>query len=239
MDHMVEVAAQDVTITSISDTSYIPCVERPQFPKSLPRPISPAGRIAKRALDLIIAVPSLLTLSPILAILGVAVKSDSKGPALYKSIRVGENGKQFTCYKFRSMVVNADELKDRLRKKNERKGATFKIADDPRITRFGGFIRRYSLDELPQIWNVIVGDMSIVGPRPHPIDDVMRYRPEHMMRCVVKPGLTGLWQVRARRSPSFELNIRLDLEYIRRWSLGLDLLIILETFRAVCRGEGQ
>jgi lipopolysaccharide/colanic/teichoic acid biosynthesis glycosyltransferase len=136
------------------------------------------------------------------------------------------------------MIVNADRSKERLRKKNERSGPTFKMANDPRITPLGRFIRRYSIDEIPQLYNVIRGDMSIVGPRPHPIDDVLRYSPVHLQRCIVKPGLTCLWQVLARRSPSFEINMQLDLEYIREWSLLLDLKIILRTFAVVLKGEG-
>jgi lipopolysaccharide/colanic/teichoic acid biosynthesis glycosyltransferase len=202
-------------------------------------PIPAYGRFFKRCVDLMIAIPSLILLAPVFAITAIAIKLDSKGPVFYNSIRVGLRGRRFVCRKFRSMILNADELKERLRKHNQRRGPTFKIADDPRITPFGRFLRRYSLDELPQLVNVIVGDMSIVGPRPHPLDDVARYRPEHLRRCAVKPGLTGLWQIRARQSPSFELNMKLDQMYIRGWSLLFDLRIILETFAVVCRGDGQ
>jgi lipopolysaccharide/colanic/teichoic acid biosynthesis glycosyltransferase len=137
------------------------------------------------------------------------------------------------------MVANADDSKEDLRQHNQRHGPTFKIKNDPRLTRLGPFLRRYSIDELPQILNVISGDMSIVGPRPHPYDDVVRYRPEDLRRCVVKPGLTCLWQVKARRSPSFAINMDLDMQYIDGWSLLFDLKLILLTFAAVLRGDGQ
>lgn len=202
-------------------------------------PIPPFGLFIKRCLDLLIAIPAAIVLLPISLLVAIVIKIDSAGPALYRSIRVGKGGKRFTCYKFRSMVANADDWKEHLRSQNQRHGPTFKIHDDPRLTRLGPFLRRYSIDELPQIWNVIRGDMSIVGPRPHPYDDVVRYQPEHMRRCVVKPGLTCLWQVKARRSPSFDINMELDMQYIEGWSLLLDCKIIFFTFAAVLRGEGQ
>jgi lipopolysaccharide/colanic/teichoic acid biosynthesis glycosyltransferase len=202
-------------------------------------PISVGGLFVKRCVDLLIVIPSALLLAPLFALVAIAIKLDSRGPVLYRSLRVGRKGRLFSCYKFRSMVANADDLKAHLRKKNERHGPTFKIFDDPRLTRLGPFIRRYSIDELPQLFNIIRGEMSIVGPRPHPVDDVVRYRPEHMRRCVVKPGLTCLWQIRARSSPSFDINMNLDLQYIEQWSLMLDLKIIFRTFAAVLRGEGQ
>jgi lipopolysaccharide/colanic/teichoic acid biosynthesis glycosyltransferase len=139
----------------------------------------------------------------------------------------------------RTMVTNADELKDSLRHQNERQGPFFKITDDPRITRSGRILRKYSLDELPQLWNVFKGDMSLVGPRPHPIDDFERYNLEHLRRLDVKPGLTGLWQVTARRDPSFETNLALDIDYIENWSLGLDVRILLRTFPEVLRATGN
>lgn len=202
-------------------------------------PISRSDLFLKRCMDLLIAIPAAVFLAPILAIVAIAVKLDSSGPIFYRSLRVGKWGHIFTCYKFRSMVANADAWKEDLRRHNQRHGPTFKMDDDPRLTRLGPFIRRYSLDELPQLINVIKGEMSIVGPRPHPFDDVVRYRPEHLRRCVVKPGLTGLWQVKARRSPSFDLNMQLDMHYIDTWSFLLDLKLILLTFAALCRGEGQ
>ena len=161
------------------------------------------------------------------------------GPVLYIAKRAGRKGKSFRCYKFRTMVANADELKEHLRRTNERSGPFFKVRNDPRITRFGKILRRYSLDELPQLWNVVKGDMSLVGPRPHPLDDVAGYEAEHLGRLDVTPGITGLWQVTARRDPYFRRGLELDREYIRTWSLTLDFMILLRTFRAVLCGSGD
>jgi lipopolysaccharide/colanic/teichoic acid biosynthesis glycosyltransferase len=137
------------------------------------------------------------------------------------------------------MVSNAEELKKTLRAQNERSGPIFKITADPRITRVGHWLRRYSLDELPQLWNVLRGDMSLVGPRPHPLDDFAAYELEHFARLDVTPGLTGLWQVTARRDPSFQRALELDREYIRSWSLGMDARILLKTVKAVVQGSGD
>jgi lipopolysaccharide/colanic/teichoic acid biosynthesis glycosyltransferase len=137
------------------------------------------------------------------------------------------------------MVDGADGLKDSLRQLNERQEPFFKIGNDRRVTRLGHFLRKYSLDELPQFWNVLKGDMSLVGPRPHPEDDYARYRPEDHKRLDLKPGITGLWQVTARRNPSFETCMKLDLEYMTRWSLMLDFEILMRTVPAVLSGEGQ
>jgi exopolysaccharide biosynthesis polyprenyl glycosylphosphotransferase len=202
------------------------------------QPIPVLGFFVKRLLDLVASSLLLIASAPILSALALWVYFDSLGPALYSSRRVGRKGRIFTCYKLRTMVVDADQLKDSLRQYNERQGPFFKIADDPRITRVGRILRKYSLDELPQLWNVFKGDMSLVGPRPHPIDDFERYNLEHLRRLEVKPGLTGLWQVTARRDPSFDKNLALDLQYIETWSLGLDVRILLNTIPAVVRGEG-
>jgi lipopolysaccharide/colanic/teichoic acid biosynthesis glycosyltransferase len=137
------------------------------------------------------------------------------------------------------MVSGADRLKDDLRENNQRSGPFFKISNDPRITRLGRFLRRYSLDELPQLWNVVKGDMSLVGPRPHPLEDVAGYEIEHLARLDVTPGITGLWQVTARRDPSFQRGMELDREYIRTWSLRSDMRILLKTFLAVVQGSGD
>ena len=137
------------------------------------------------------------------------------------------------------MVSNADDFKEQLRKDNERAGPFFKMGGDPRITRVGRYLRRYSFDELPQLWNVLIGDMSLVGPRPHPLDDVAGYDIEHLARLDVTPGITGLWQVTARRDPSFVRGMELDREYIRTWSLRLDFRILFRTVLAVLCGSGQ
>ena len=197
------------------------------------------GLFLKRIVDVAGSVLLMLALWPLLAAIALLIKFDSEGPVLYSADRVGRKGRLFRCYKFRTMVHNADELKDALRGGNERAGPFFKISRDPRITRIGRFLRRYSLDELPQLWNVMKGEMSLVGPRPHPLDDFAEYEIEHLARLDVTPGITGLWQVTARRDPSFQRGMELDREYIRTWSLGLDLQILLKTFLAVMQGSGS
>ena len=193
----------------------------------------------KRLVDFLGAAFVLVLVSPLLAVIAGWIKLDSPGPVLYCAPRAGRKGMRFRCYKFRTMVSNADALKDRLRENNQRSGPFFKIAGDPRITRVGRLLRRYSLDELPQIWNVLKGDMSLVGPRPHPLDDVASYEIEHLARLDVTPGITGLWQVSARRDPSFRRGMELDREYIRTWSLLSDLRILMRTVLAVARGSGE
>ena len=204
----------------------------------LREPISTFWLLIKRAMDVSGAVFGLLMLSPLLGVAALMIRLDSPGPAFYASRRMGKKGRKFPCYKLRTMVTNADELKEELRGRNERQGPFFKIANDPRITRVGRWLRKYSIDELPQLWNVLVGDMSLVGPRPHPVDDYERYEVEHLRRLDVKPGLTCLWQVYARRDPSFETNMALDLEYIETWNLWLDAKILLKTLPTVLNGSG-
>ncbi len=177
--------------------------------------------------------------APLLAGIALIIKAASPGKILYPATRVGLKGRRFICYKFRTMVSDADRLKDGLRAGNERQGPCFKIAADPRITRVGQILRRYSLDELPQLWNVLRGEMSMVGPRPHPVDDFEHYRLEHLRRLDVTPGITGLWQVTARRDPSFQRNMALDLDYIEHWSLGMDLWILWRTVFVILRGSGS
>jgi lipopolysaccharide/colanic/teichoic acid biosynthesis glycosyltransferase len=197
------------------------------------------GFLAKRILDILIALCGLISLAPALLIVSILIKLESDGPILYKAPRAGHKGRPFRCYKFRTMVKNADDLKAGLREQNRRVGPFFKITCDPRITRIGKFLRRYSLDELPQLWNVLKGEMSMVGPRPHPLDDVSGYTTEHLPRLDVIPGITGLWQVTARQDPSFQTGMRLDMEYIHQWSLGMDFSILLKTARVVLRGSGE
>ncbi len=203
------------------------------------RPVLITGLLVKRIMDLLLSAIGVLLLWPFLLAIALAVKLESAGPVIYASHRAGKKGQKFVCYKFRTMVDGADGLKDFLRQFNERQDPFFKIADDPRVTRLGRFLRKYSLDELPQLWNVLKGDMSLVGPRPHPVDDYARYRPEDHRRLDLKPGLTGLWQVTARRNPSFETCLKLDLEYMRHWTLLLDCKILLRTVPAVLSGEGS
>lgn len=202
-------------------------------------PIPFTGLMIKRLMDLAGSALALLSLAPLLVLIALGIRLDSPGPVIYRSRRMGRKGRAFTCYKFRTMVANADALKEELLQRNERTGPFFKMSNDPRITRLGRVLRKYSLDELPQFWNVLIGDMSLVGPRPHPIDEYERYTLEHRRRLDVKPGVTGLWQITARRDPSFDTNMTLDLRYIENWTLAFDLRILLRTFAVVARGDGE
>ena len=198
-----------------------------------------AGLVVKRVIDVVGAGLGLILISPILLTIALLIKMDSPGPILYIANRAGKKGRAFRCYKFRTMATDADQRKHALREKNLRAGPIFKIFDDPRVTRVGRFLRRYSLDELPQLCNVVKGEMSLVGPRPHPVDEFAAYELSHLARLDITPGLTGLWQVSARRDPSFDRAMELDREYIRTWSLALDLRILLKTVFAVAQGSGN
>lgn len=203
------------------------------------KPIPELGLFIKRVMDLVCGFLMFLLTLPVLIVVAVIIKIDSPdGPIIYRSKRVGKKGAFFYCYKFRTMLANADDLKDKLRELNERSGPFFKITNDPRITRVGRFLRKYSLDELPQLFNLINGDMSLVGPRPHPLDDFKLYNLEDYRRLDVKPGITSLWAVEARNDPSFERNMELDLFYIENWSIWLDLRILLKTVPTVLKGSG-
>ena len=202
-------------------------------------PIPEPELFLKRAMDIIGSAIGLIVLSPILGLLTLAIKLDSDGPVLYRAHRIGRKGRRFICHKFRTMVTNADDLKDKLRHLNEREGPFFKIEQDPRITRVGRFLRKYSLDELPQLWDVLRGDMSLVGPRPHPVDDYEQYSLEHLRRLDVTPGITGLWQITARRDPSFEKALALDNQYIETWSFLSDMRILLRTIPSLIKGAGS
>jgi len=201
-------------------------------------PLPAVGLLLKRAVDIALSAIGLILASPLLAGIALAIKMDSPGLVFYRAPRIGLKGRRFLCYKFRTMAADADKLKDQLRQFNERKGAMFKISNDPRVTRVGRILRRYSLDEVPQLWNVLRGEMSLVGPRPHPLDDFERYALEDLQRLEVTPGLTGLWQITARRDPSFARSMMLDRQYIGHWSLGMDFWILCKTFGTVLRGEG-
>ncbi len=202
-------------------------------------PIPAFGLFLKRMTDVFGSAVILLLLSPLLLLITVAIVVDSPGPVFYRGYRMGKKGRKFLCYKFRTMVPNADDMKEELRALNERDGPFFKIANDPRLTRIGGFLRKYSLDELPQLWNVFKGEMSLVGPRPHPLDDVKNYTLEHFRRLDVTPGITCLWQTDARHDPSFEKAMALDSKYIENWSYLLDLKILLRTIPTVLKGTGR
>jgi exopolysaccharide biosynthesis polyprenyl glycosylphosphotransferase len=201
-------------------------------------PLPSGALFLKRLLDVTGAMFGLVLASPLMAIVALLIRLDSPGPVFYSAERTGAKGRRFHCYKFRSMVTDSAQLKEDLRARNQRQGPIFKIDDDPRVTRIGRTIRRYSLDELPQLWNVLCGEMSLVGPRPHPVDEVNHYELHQFRRLDVKPGITGLWQITARNCPSFELNMHLDLTYIENWSLRLDLRILANTIRVLFAPEG-
>lgn len=186
-------------------------------------------RFLKRAIDVLGSLIGLVLLSPILIAVGVAIKIDSKGPIVYSQTRVGRNGNHFKMYKFRSMVINADELLERLRDKNEMDGPMFKIKEDPRITKVGKFIRNTSIDELPQLINVLKGDMSLVGPRPSLPKEVDQFDPWMLERLVVRPGLTCFWQISGRNNISFRDWMEMDVKYVRERSTLVDLKLIFKT----------
>jgi lipopolysaccharide/colanic/teichoic acid biosynthesis glycosyltransferase len=197
------------------------------------------GRMLKRPLDLVISAVALVLLSPLMFLIAIAVRLDSPGPIFYCAERIGRKGRTFCCWKFRTMIVNADAMQEQLSKMNERDGVLFKIKQDPRVTRIGHFLRRYSLDELPQFFNVLTGDMSVVGPRPPLSREVRQYELAHLRRLEVLPGITGLWQVQARQDPSFDQYISLDTAYVDNWSLWLDMKIMAKTAGVVLSGTGS
>jgi exopolysaccharide biosynthesis polyprenyl glycosylphosphotransferase len=197
------------------------------------------GLMFKRVLDILFSALALAILSPVLLAIAIAVKLDSRGPVFYSSERIGKKGIVFRCSKFRTMVRDAEKRRGDVMHMNERDGVLFKISNDPRITKLGRFLRKYSLDELPQFINVLRGDMSIVGPRPPIASEVKEYKLNHLRRLDVTPGITGLWQVQARQDPSFDHYISLDVAYIENWSLWLDLKIIARTIGVVFAGTGS
>ncbi|OPX07450.1 sugar transferase, partial [Gordonia sp. i37] len=197
-----------------------------------------ANRFRKAALDRVGALTALLMLAPIMVAVGIAIKVDSAGPIFYRAVRIGLNNKPFEMWKFRSMVQDADKRKHELAHLDEGAGVLFKMRDDPRVTRVGQFIRRYSLDELPQLFNVVTGSMSLVGPRPPLPDEVEKYDGRVARRMLVKPGITGLWQVSGRSDLSWEESVRLDLSYVENWSIMQDVVILWRTAKAVLAKEG-
>jgi len=197
------------------------------------------GLLLKRGMDMLLACLILVVLSPLLLVVALAVKLDSHGPVLYFSERLGKKGRVFRCIKFRTMVRDAEMRRADVMHMNERDGVLFKITNDPRITKLGRFLRKYSLDELPQFFNVLRGDMSIVGPRPPLASEVKEYKLSHLRRLDVMPGITGLWQVQARQDPSFDNYISLDVTYVDNWSIWLDLKILVRTIAVVLAGTGS
>jgi exopolysaccharide biosynthesis polyprenyl glycosylphosphotransferase len=195
--------------------------------------------LVKRLLDIFASGILLGALAPMFALVALLIKLDSPGPVLFRQERVGLNKRRFSLFKFRTMVEGAEHQQPLLEGRNQAHGPVFKIKDDPRITRLGQFLRHYSIDELPQLLNVLKGNMSLVGPRPLPVRDVERIDTRwHKRRLSMKPGVTCLWQVNGRSDVNFDRWVRMDLEYIDNWSLGLDLKILLKTIPAVVKGSG-
>jgi exopolysaccharide biosynthesis polyprenyl glycosylphosphotransferase len=195
--------------------------------------------LLKRMVDIVFSTLILICILPVLLAIAIAIKLDSKGPVFYHAQRLGKKGRVFRCLKFRTMVRDADKRLADVMHMNERDGVLFKISNDPRITKPGRFLRKYSLDELPQFFNVLHGDMSIVGPRPPLASEVQAYQLSHLRRLDVTPGITGLWQVQSRQDPSFDSYISLDVTYIENWSVWLDIKIILRTIGVVVAGTGS
>jgi len=197
------------------------------------------GLVFKRIFDTAFSLLTLLALSPLLVAIAIAIKLDSPGPVFYTSERIGKRGVVFRCFKFRTMVRDAEKRRSEIMHMNERDDVLFKISNDPRITRLGRLLRKYSIDELPQFFNVLRGDMSIVGPRPPLAGEVRNYDLSHLRRLDVTPGITGLWQVQGRQDPSFASYVSLDVAYIESWSFWLDFKIIVRTIAVVFAGTGM
>jgi exopolysaccharide biosynthesis polyprenyl glycosylphosphotransferase len=226
---LVEVAGPNVALRPAAGLSLL----------HLERPSSRTGRMLGKALiDRVVGTLILLAASPVIAAAALAVRLTSRGPVFFKQVRMGVDGRTFTMYKLRSMVVDAEDQRATLLDQSSRDGLMFKMAHDPRVTRVGAFLRRFSIDELPQLLNVVRGDMSLVGPRPPLQSEFARYHDAVHRRLRVRPGLTGLWQVSGRADLSWEESVRLDLRYVDNWSIALDLLILWKTARAVLRGSG-
>ncbi len=198
-----------------------------------------AELVLKRLLDVVFSSVVLLLLAPVLAAIALSIKLDSPGPIFYSSERIGKKGIVFSCLKFRTMVADAETRRAELQHMNEREGVLFKMSNDPRVTKLGRLLRKYSLDELPQFFNVLRGDMSVVGPRPPLASEVREYKLSHLRRLDVTPGITGLWQVQGRRDPSFDSYVSLDVTYIENWSIWLDIKIIIRTIGVVFAGTGS
>jgi exopolysaccharide biosynthesis polyprenyl glycosylphosphotransferase len=226
---LVEVAGPRLHIRPFEGLPLL-AVEQPRF--------EGGARVVKALLDRSMAAVALLLLAPLLAVIAAAVKVTSPGPVFYRQERVGLNGTTFRMLKFRSMVVDADQRLATLRSANVSDGLLFKVREDPRVTPLGRRLRRFSLDELPQLFNVLTGSMSLVGPRPPLPSEVARYDSSVSRRLLVKPGLTGLWQISGRSDLPWEETVRLDLRYVENWSLALDALILWKTGRAVLSASG-
>lgn len=224
----------ELVTSSISfDQAYdYPCIE------IVKTPLRGLNLFLKRASDIVLSLLGIIIISPILLIVALFIKLDSKGPVFIHQKRIGKNGAPFHMHKFRSMVNNAEELKEQLEKYNEADGPAFKMKNDPRITWVGRFIRKFSIDELPQLFNVLKGEMSLIGPRPPLPNEVEQYSDFQWRRLDIRPGITGLWQVSGRSDITFDEWVKLDLYYIEKWSISLELKILLKTIPVVLKGEG-
>jgi exopolysaccharide biosynthesis polyprenyl glycosylphosphotransferase len=244
LDTLVKARAQGVDLSVVLDLySGLPSTpieyigQFPMIPLHY-RHVPELALLSKRILDYSFSALAIILLWPLLLAIAVAIKLDSKGPVFYFSERIGKKGQVFRCMKFRTMVRDAEKRRSEVMHMNERDGILFKVSNDPRVTRLGRFLRMYSLDELPQFFNVLHGDMSLVGPRPPILSEVRKYQPSDLRRLDVIPGITGLWQVNARKDPSFDSYISLDVAYINNWSFWLDLKIIVRTIGVVFAGTG-
>jgi exopolysaccharide biosynthesis polyprenyl glycosylphosphotransferase len=226
---LLDVAGPRTSIRPIAGLTLLH-VDHPQL--SGPR------QVLKDLFDRTAAAAALIVLAPLMTAIALAIRSAGAGPVLFTQTRVGKDGRTFKIYKFRTMVVDAEKLIAELRAKNEHDGVLFKMREDPRITRVGARLRKWSLDELPQLFNVLLGEMSLVGPRPALPDEAARYADLVRRRLVVRPGLTGLWQVSGRSDLSWEESVRLDLRYVENWSFALDLQILWKTFSVIFKGAG-
>jgi exopolysaccharide biosynthesis polyprenyl glycosylphosphotransferase len=226
---VMDVAGPRTTIRPVAGLPLLH-VDHPEF--------TGARQVIKGTFDKVVALTALIMLAPLMACIALAVRLSDGGPALFRQTRVGRDERLFTVYKFRTMVSDAEKQKNALQAQNEGNGLLFKIRDDPRITSIGAWLRRYSLDELPQLWNVLKGDMSLVGPRPALSAEAAEYDYYVRRRLAVKPGVTGLWQVSGRSDLSWEEAVRLDVRYVEQWSLMLDLQILWKTWSAVVHGSG-
>jgi exopolysaccharide biosynthesis polyprenyl glycosylphosphotransferase len=226
---LMDVAGPRISIRPVAGLPLLH-VEHPE--------LSGGRQLVKSLFDRVAALGALLLLAPLFFAISIAIKVNSSGPVLFRQLRIGRDGREFTVLKFRTMVPDAERRKIDLVQRNEHDGLLFKIRQDPRVTSIGARLRRYSLDELPQLINVLRGDMSLVGPRPPLPEEVARYGDDVRRRLVVRPGMTGLWQVSGRSDLTWEESVRLDLRYVENWSLMLDLQILWKTWSAVARGSG-
>jgi exopolysaccharide biosynthesis polyprenyl glycosylphosphotransferase len=228
---LTDVAGPRINIRPVSGLPLLQIAE-PRF--------SGVARVVKKGIDLIASSLFILLLAPVLATVAVLVKASSPGPVLFKQVRIGKNGKPFRMYKFRSMFTDAESRLDELRTENDHGtgGVLFKMHDDPRVTAIGRHLRRLSLDELPQFFNVLIGNMSLVGPRPPLPSEVAQYERDAYRRLLVTPGITGLWQVSGRSDLDWDESVRLDLYYVENWSVAIDVEILWKTGSAVLRGAG-